>query len=431
MASRVTKPGGNSWFVRLCRWYRTNRRDLPWRCDADPYRIWISEAMLQQTRVETVVPYYDRWLRRFPDIGSLASADEQDVLKHWEGLGYYSRACNLHRAARELVADHGGRLPRTALALSALPGIGSYTAAAVASIAFGEPVPVLDGNVRRVMARILAIDTDPRSRPAETAMLATLTPLLKKANPAEANQALMELGALVCLPRNPRCANCPVPPDCRARCEFRTDELPVRKSRPPTPHHHVAVALIERRGRLLLIRRPTAGLLGGLWELPGGRITAPADAARDLPGLVKAKTGLDILVGVPLPLIDHAFSHFSVTLHPWRCEVRGGRLRTSQPDRPCRWATRRETAALPLPRAVAKVVEEAWGMGHGAWECGMRNAEWGVNPVLDDPGGVEISRGLRVRQHPTPPDAEWGAGNAEQSSSSSISFPRSHSIHGS
>jgi A/G-specific adenine glycosylase len=374
------------WLVRLCCWYRTNRRDLPWRRDADPYRIWISEAMLQQTRVETAIPYYERWLARFPDVAALATATEQDVLKHWEGLGYYSRARNLHRTARELIADHDGRLPQTADGLRTLPGIGSYTAAAVASIAFGEPVPVLDGNVRRVMARILAIGTDPRSRPAEAAMLATLTPLLEQADPAEANQALMELGALVCLPRNPRCERCPVPPDCRARCELRTDELPVRKSRPPTPHHHVAVALIERRGRLLLIQRPTTGLLGGLWELPGGRITTPADAARDLPGLVKAKTGLDILVDAPLPLIDHAFSHFSVTLHPWRCEVRGGRLRTSQADRPCRWATRRETAALPLPRAVAKVLEEAGGMEMRNAECGMRSGEWGVNPVLDDPG---------------------------------------------
>jgi A/G-specific adenine glycosylase len=370
MANRIKKSArakGSDWFVRLCRWYRANHRDLPWRRDADPYRIWISEAMLQQTRVETVIPYYERWLHHFPDIASLAAANEQDILKLWEGLGYYSRARNLHRAAHTLMADHDGRLPQTAIALSALPGIGSYTAAAVASIAFGEPVPVIDGNVRRVMARILAIGIDPRSRPAEATILATLTPLLNQADPAEANQALMELGAMVCLPRNPRCANCPVPPDCRAHCELRTDELPIRKSHPPTPHHDVAIALIERRGRLLLIRRPTEGLLGGLWELPGGRITASSDAPRELPGLVKAKTGLDILVGAPLPLVDHAFSHFSVTLHPWRCEVRGGRLRTSQPSRPYRWATHGETAALPLPRAIVKVVEMAWSMEHGAW----------------------------------------------------------------
>jgi A/G-specific adenine glycosylase len=309
----------------LLRWFVAEARDLPWRRTRDPYRIWLSEIMLQQTRVETVIPYYQRFLKAFPTVRHLAAADQDRVLKLWEGLGYYGRARSLHKAARMIVTDHGGALPRTAEQWRQLPGIGPYTAGAIASIASDLAEPAVDGNVLRVLSRIFAMDDcidDPATRRRITAIACELLPP-KRAGAF--NQALMDLGARICLPRRPRCAGCPAARWCDARRHGRQDELPVRRPRKAIPHHTIVVAAIRRRGRYLIGKRPATGLLGGLWEFPGGKVEPGETHADALTREVREETGLTIRVGRPIAVVDHTYSHFSVTLHVYACEVASGR----------------------------------------------------------------------------------------------------------
>ncbi len=262
---------------RLLRWYSRRKRDLPWRGERDPYAIWVSEVMLQQTTVAAVIPYYRRWLRLFPDIASLARAPESRVLKAWQGLGYYRRACNLRAAARIIVERHGGRLPEAPQDLRSLPGFGPYTAAAVASLAFRRRVPLIDAIVRRVLRR-LAGGEGPADASADKSWLARLAPLVPARRPGDFNQAWMELGALVCRPAAPACQACPLRPDCRAYARGRQEVIPapVRRS---YRRITAVVGIIERDGRIFLQRRPPEGLLGGLWEFPGGKVR-PGEALR-------------------------------------------------------------------------------------------------------------------------------------------------------
>ena len=255
---------------RLLDWYRANKRAMPWRETRDPYAIWISEAMLQQTRVETVIPYWQRFLTLFPDVHALATAELDDVLGAWAGLGYYARARNLQATARLIDEHHGGRLPDDAETLQTLPGIGRYTAGAVASIAFDRPEPVLDGNVKRVLTRLLGIRED-IGRPAVIERLwQEAGVLVHGPHPGDLNQALMELGATICTVRTPRCANCPVSRFCDARAQGDAESLPIKTRKKPARKVEAVAALVIRRGKALAVRRPTRGLLGGLWDLPGG-----------------------------------------------------------------------------------------------------------------------------------------------------------------
>jgi A/G-specific adenine glycosylase len=256
---------------RVVAHFRSVRRDLPWRRSRDPYAIWISEIMLQQTRVAAVVPYFERWMARFPTIAALAAAPLDDVLAAWAGLGYYSRARNLHRCARELVERHAGALPPSAAALRALPGIGRYTAGAIASIAFGQPEPLVDGNVARVLARVYAIDDDIKSSAATRLLWRLASQMVPPSAPGDFNQGLMELGATVCTPLSPACLLCPLAALCRARAQGRERELPRmpgRRRPDELPLIDARALWIERRGKLLLARRTPEGLYGGLWELP-------------------------------------------------------------------------------------------------------------------------------------------------------------------
>jgi A/G-specific adenine glycosylase len=340
---------------RLHRWYATARRDLPWRRTRDPYAIWISEAMLQQTQVATVIPYFERWLRALPDAATLAAADEAEVLRLWEGLGYYTRARNLRRAARVVVERHGGRLPEDPAALAALPGVGPYTAAAVLSIAFDVDLPVVDGNVRRVLSRLVALTHDPRRAPYAGSLGALAAALLRAGHAATHNQAMMELGALVCTPRAPRCPGCPLRGACRARADGQPERFPVRPPRRAVPHYEVAIGVVMRRNELFIARRPYDGLLGGLWEFPGGRIEVGESVEQTLRRELREELGMSVRIERSLPSIEHAYSHFTVTLHPRVCRFLRLAPRAAE-GRACLWITPDELPRYPMPRATRKVI---------------------------------------------------------------------------
>ena len=256
----------------LLKWYARHRRVMPWRDHPDPYAVWVSEVMLQQTRVETVIPYFEKWMKLFPDVISLAKAKEQDVLNAWEGLGYYTRARNLHKAAKIIASDFNGELPRDLQALRQLPGIGRYTVGMIASIAFKMDEPTLDGNLRRVFARLYDVTEFADSPTGEKILWGYAAQNLPKGKAGDYNQALMDLGATVCLPKNPRCLLCPLMTLCKAR-ENGTQELrPVMKPKKQVPQYIHAAAVIVQRGRVLLSQRPVDGLLGGMWEFPNARV---------------------------------------------------------------------------------------------------------------------------------------------------------------
>lgn len=300
---------------RLLPWFARNARDLPWRRRRTPYRVLVSELMLQQTRVEQVIPYFRSFMRRFPTLRALAAADESDVLKAWEGLGYYARARNLLRLARYITKERGGRFPRTYEGLLALPGVGPYTAAALGSLAFGLDAPLSDGNVRRVLARVFALD-EPRRERLDAECRALAAALLPRGRAAEFNEALMELGATVCTPRRPRCDRCPLRPVCRG-CETGAPErYPRRRPRKPLPHLVVGAAVtLDSRGRVLIARRKSEGLLGGLWEFPGGKVEPGETMAQCIARELREEMNMEIEVGERLTVVHHAYSHFTIELH--------------------------------------------------------------------------------------------------------------------
>ncbi len=332
----------------LLDWYAANKRVLPWRDERDPYAIWVSEIMLQQTRVAAVIPYYERWMALFPDVATLAEAPLEAVLGAWQGLGYYSRARNLHRAARAIAAD-GGALPADRAAWRALPGVGAYTAGAIASIALGEPVAAVDGNVKRVLARLYAVDADParvafrRAIETHADRLAAGVPAVGGA-PGDWTQALMELGATVCVARGPRCEQCPVAAWCAALAVGRVDELPRPAARSRVRESRVLALRIARPGlgegpdgseHLLVARRPPEGLLGGLWELPLVPWDPGYETGRDEPAAI-AHTLLDglrdgsgaklaIHEALLLPPVEHVFSHLRLSVEPLAITLAAGR----------------------------------------------------------------------------------------------------------
>jgi A/G-specific adenine glycosylase len=348
----------------LLAFYDARRRELPWRRRApgrggagpEPYQVWISEVMLQQTRVEAVVPYYQSWMERFPDVDALAAAPLDDVLRAWEGLGYYSRARNLHRAARVVRDGMAGALPSTAAALRELPGVGEYTAGAIASIAFGAAVPAVDGNVRRVLARLF---DEPEPSAAWLRELAS--GLVDPRRPGDFNQALMELGATVCTPRAPTCADCPVAADCRALRRGTVGERPRPRGRAAIRDVEYGVAVIVRRGRggaeVLLAKRPPDGLLGGLWELPTRAVSgdrSPRAAAR----------AAGRAAGVPapracaeLPVVRQVYSHFRGVYRPFLWEVAVGGTRECEREGYA-WVDRAGLESRALPGAIRKITDE-------------------------------------------------------------------------
>ena len=311
-----------SWAPLLLAWYDAHRRDLPWRTPAprDPYRVWVSEIMLQQTRVETARGYYLRWMEHFPDIASLAAADPDDVLRQWQGLGYYSRARNLQTAAQEIMTRYGGRMPDTRDAIRTLKGIGDYTAGAIASFAFGRREPAVDGNVLRVFARLCKITDNVLSAPVRRTVTELVLAQMPAGRPGDFNEALMDLGATVCIPGTPHCGDCPLAAICRARALHLETQLPRRITKKEVPVETVAALFVTGPdGRLLIHRRPAEGLLAGMWELRGASVVVPtgtknASAVRRQ-ALDKACRKLKKLLGRPvtaktpaLAAIKHTFS---------------------------------------------------------------------------------------------------------------------------
>lgn len=341
----------------LVRWYAAHARPLPWRGGRDPYAIWVSEVMLQQTRAATVGPYYERWLSAFPTVFALAAAELPAVLAVWQGLGYYGRARNLHRAARELVADRAGVWPRTAAAWRTLPGVGAYTAGAVASIAFGERVPAVDGNVVRVLSRWAGLSGDPataRGRHAVTALAGRFAdcPL-----PGDVNQALMDLGATVCTPTSPACLLCPLAEGCGARATGRERLLPEtrRRARPRPEHCFAVVARRPRSQRRLVARRPATGLLGGLWEFP----LLIADPATDPVALARATYGLSLARARIQPSLRHVFTHIDRRVTPVLGESRDAPIEGAGGYAEWQWVTPGELVELPLSAFMRKIVRAA------------------------------------------------------------------------
>ena len=346
--------------TRLLQWYGEHKRDLPWRRRPTPYRVWVAETMLQQTQVATVIPYYRRFLKRFPSLKALADAREDDLLKVWEGLGYYTRGLNLLRAARRVRDEHGGRLPRTYEGLVSLPGIGRYTAGAVLSIAMGQDAPVLDGNVMRVLARLLDWAEDVTRAPVKEALWGVAERLVAPGRTGDFNQAMMELGSQVCVPRAPRCDTCPVRRVCRANAAGTQDDLPVKARRKPVPHYEIGVGVVWQGDRVLIARRPSTGLLAGLWEFPGGK-QQPGETIRQcVRREVHEELGVDVSVGTPMMAVKHAYSHFRVTLHFYTCAYVAGRPRPLGCSA-WRWVHPHELARYAFPagstRAVRAVID--------------------------------------------------------------------------
>ena len=338
---------------QLLDWYERNKRDLPWRKTRDPYAIWVSEVMLQQTQVATVIPYYERFLVEFPNVHRLAATNLQHVLKLWEGLGYYARARNLHKSTKIVCSMHDGLIPGEWALFRALPGVGDYIASAVLSIAFEQPYAVVDGNVKRVLARLLRLKVPVNAPRFHTEFKSAAQRLLKTGAAGTFNQAIMELGALVCTPRNPNCNQCPLEDHCLARAGGKVAQYPHRLARRAVPQYRIAVGVVIKKGNLLITQRKAEGLLGGLWEFPGGKIKREESAADAVVREIKEEVNLTVKVKQKLTRVKHAYTHFKIDMDVFICDYEGGRIKLNGPV-DFRWIRPSGIDLYPLPRANHK-----------------------------------------------------------------------------
>ena len=341
---------------RLLAWYARHARDLPWRRTRDPYLVWVSEIMLQQTQVATVAPYFERFTERFPSIDALARAGEQEVLRVWEGLGYYRRARQMHQAARILACQHGGQFPRDIESVLRLPGIGRYTAGAILSIAFNARLPILEANTQRLLSRLVGYPGDPGSAAGQRVLWAVAEAVLPRRGAGRLNQALMELGSQVCSPKAPRCERCPVATLCQACAQGIQSCIPPPKAKPLPEIRHEAAVVVRRGGRVLLVRCAEQGRWAGLWDFPRFHVVTQdhLPVERQLVDLVRRQTGVVIGPGSHLVTLKHAVTRFRITLDCYQAPCLSNRDLTLDPDR-LRWLRPSELEAYPLSTTGRKL----------------------------------------------------------------------------
>lgn len=337
----------------LMKWYKRYHRHLPWRETSDAYYIWVSEVMLQQTQVNTVTPYYQKFIQQYPTIKDLAKASLQHVLKSWEGLGYYSRARNFHKAAKEVMKLYNGNVPANSLEFQKLPGVGDYIAAAVQSIAFGRPIAVVDGNVKRVLARLFQMNEPVNSSKTHTKFKIKADKLLLDSQPGIFNQAMMELGAIICKPTQPFCKDCPVQMVCLSFNKGVTHKYPKRLSAKPVPEHHISVAIVRKNGRVLITQRSPERLLGGLWEFPGGKVKENELPEQACIREIKEEVNLNIKVNSHLTQIRHAYSHFKIKMDAFMCTYVSGKIKLNGPV-DSKWIYPSKIKDYPFPKANHK-----------------------------------------------------------------------------
>ncbi|HEY9826841.1 MAG TPA: A/G-specific adenine glycosylase [Stenomitos sp.] len=338
----------------LLAWYSHQGRSLPWRDTQDPYAIWVSEIMLQQTQVKTVIPYYQRWLQRFPTVEALAAAAQQEVLMLWQGLGYYARCRNLHRAAQLVTERFNGQFPERIEDVLTLPGIGKTTAGGILSAAFNQASPILDGNVKRVLSRLIGLSVPPKY--ALSFLWKGSESLLDPEHPRAFNQALMDLGATVCTPKQPACLLCPWSQWCQAYQHNLQTVLPMSETREPIPHKLIGVAIIwNDAGQILIDKRPQSGLLGGLWEFPGGKVEPNETIAECVVREIREELGIEVEVQRHFMTLEHAYTHFKVTLSVHHCRYCSGEPQPIECDE-VKWVSLNELDQYPFPTANQKII---------------------------------------------------------------------------
>ncbi len=340
---------------KLVKWYQAHHRKLPWRESHDPYHIWISEVMLQQTQVKTVIPYYFNFISRFPTLQDLADADLETVLKMWEGLGYYARARNFHKAVNIISKKLNGAIPDDVCRFKKLPGVGDYIGAAVQSIAFGRSLAVVDGNVKRVVARLYCIKYPVNKPSSHKRFKAYADRLVDKNDPGTFNQAMMELGALICTPKKPQCHACPVFEFCQAALSDTVDQYPGRVKSRKTPTYNVAAGIVRKNGTILITRRKLEGLLGGLWEFPGGKLKPGEDAPAACIREIREETGIRVQTDSHLTTIHHAYTHFKIKLDVFYCNYVSGRIHLNGPI-DFRWIRLKDIDRFAFPKANLKFI---------------------------------------------------------------------------
>lgn len=353
----ISKTPHDGFAVKLLAWFEKNKRAMPWRETKDPYRIWLSEVMLQQTQVDTVIPYYNRFVEFYPDLETLASASDDEVLKRWEGLGYYRRCHHFLQAVRDVCRDYGGKVPDDPEMFNRLPGVGDYTTAAVMSISRGHVLPVVDGNVIRVITRVYRIAEDTNKASTKTLIRDRMAALIPSSSPGDFNQAVMELGALVCTPKNPRCPECPLINDCGANRHHEILLYPSSPKKQKIPEYPVVLALIMKDGRFLIQKRPPKGHLSGLWELPGGKISPGESTSQALRRKCKEELNLDVEVHSQAAVASHVYSHFKIHVTVFFCQS-GTQQEMALKNQPLSWITPAEIPLFAFPAVNLKLYEK-------------------------------------------------------------------------